>query len=73
MFKGNYMVNDLITTDEIRTLRSSAKTITLEIVDAIQQGKINQILPEAIHLKSRYLLRASNCFFVSPLSNLCGT
>lgn len=55
MFIRNYMVNDLITTDEIRTLRSSAKTITMEIVDAIQQGKINQILPEAIHLKSRYL------------------
>ncbi|MFA4935632.1 MAG: hypothetical protein WC568_07330 [Candidatus Methanoperedens sp.] len=49
------MVNDLITSDEIKTLRDGAVVITLEMCDAIKHGKTSQILAKPIHLKSGYL------------------
>ncbi|MGB8217349.1 MAG: hypothetical protein WCE94_08610 [Candidatus Methanoperedens sp.] len=53
------MTNDLITPDEIKTLRSSAKVITLEMVDLFLQDSPVQILPEPIHLKSGYMVQMS--------------
>lgn len=48
------MVNDLITPEEIKTLRSNAKTITPKTREAILQGKIGQFLSKAILLRSGY-------------------
>lgn len=51
------MINDLITPDEIKNLRNSAVKITPEICEDIKHGKISQILPEAMHLKSGYMVQ----------------
>jgi len=49
------MSDNLITPEEIETLRAGAKTITLErMMEAIAEGKVVPVVP--LHLKSGYMV-----------------